>query len=131
MTTSPSPSRSDKTSGNDERRNYSRVPFHAEVLMQSGNEEWSCNLLDISLKGMLVEPPESIDIDTGKPCAMALFLGEDASIHARVKIAHDNNGCWGLQWLHIDIDSLRHLRRLLELNMPDPALLNRELADLG
>jgi hypothetical protein len=69
-----------------ERRTYSRVPFHAEILMQSGNEEWSCNLLDISLKGMLVEPPAGIDIDTSRPCAMALFLGEDASIHARVRI---------------------------------------------
>ena len=71
--------------------------------MQRGNEEWSCNLLDISLKGMLVEPPDNLDIDTAKPCALALFLGEDAAIHARVKIANImDNGHWGLQWLHID-----------------------------
>ena len=100
--------------------------------MQSGNEEWSCNLLDISLKGMLVEPPENLDIDTSKPCALALFLGEDTSIHARVKITHAlDNGNWGLQWQHIDVESLKHLRRLLELNLNDPSLLNRELADLG
>jgi hypothetical protein len=117
------------TSG--ERRNYSRVPFQAEVLMQSGDAEWSCNLLDISLKGMLVEPPENLDIDTCKPCAVALFLGEDASIHARVTITHNSNGNWGLQWKHIDINSLRHLRRLLELNLNDPALMGRELAELG
>jgi hypothetical protein len=115
-----------------ERRNYSRIPFQAEVLMQSGNEEWSCNLLDISLKGMLVEPPEGIDIDKSKPCAVALFLGEDASIHARVNITHDtDDGLWGLKWKHIDIDGLKHLRRLLELNMPEPSLLHRELAELG
>jgi hypothetical protein len=116
---------------NGERRNYSRVPFQAEVLMQSGDEEWSCNLLDISLKGMLVEPPENLDIDTTKPCAVALFLGEDASIHARVTITHNEKGHWGLQWKHIDINSLKHLRRLLELNLNDPALLGRELAELG
>jgi hypothetical protein len=115
-----------------ERRNHQRIPFQAEIIMQSGNEEWSCNLLDISLKGMLVEPPDNIDIDTSTPCALALFLGEDASIHARVKITHEmNNGNWGLQWLHIDIDSLKHLRRLLELNLNDPSLLTRELAELG
>ncbi len=120
------------TNSESERRNYSRVPFQAEVLMQSGHEEWSCNLVDISLKGMLVEPPENIDIETDKPCAIALFLGENASIHARVNITHVNdNGNWGLRWLHIDIDGLKHLRRLLELNMPEPALLNRELAELG
>jgi hypothetical protein len=114
-----------------ERRTYSRVPFSAEIVMQSGHEEWSCNLVDISLKGMLVEPPPDLDIDISKPCAVALFLGDEASIHARVKIAHSDNGHWGLEWLHIDIDSLKHLRRLLELNLKDPSLLDRELAELG
>ena len=115
-----------------ERRTNLRIPFQAEIIMQSGNEEWSCNLLDISLKGMLVEPPDNLDIDTSQPCALALFLGEDASIHARVNITHVlPNGNWGLQWKHIDVDSLTHLRRLLELNLDDPNLLNRELAELG
>ena len=115
-----------------ERRNNQRIPYQAEIIMQSGNEEWSCNLLDISLKGMLVEPPENLEIDTDKPCALALFLGEDAAIHARVQITHvTREGYWGLQWLHIDVDSLTHLRRLLELNLNDPGLLTRELAELG
>jgi hypothetical protein len=114
-----------------ERRTYSRIPFSAEIVMQCGHQEWSCNLVDISLKGMLVEPPSELDIDINNPCAVALFLGDDAAIHARVKIAHTNNGHWGLEWLHIDVDSLRHLRRLLELNLKDPDLLNRELSELG
>ena len=114
-----------------ERRNYSRIPFQAEIVMQCGDMEWSCNLLDISLKGMLVEPPDDLEIDISNPCAVALFLGEDASIHTRVKIAHVKDGLWGLQWMHIDVDGLKHLRRLLELNLNDPALLNRELAELG
>ena len=99
--------------------------------MQCGDMEWSCNLLDISLKGMLVEPPDDLDIDINNPCALALFLGEDAAIHTRVKIAYVKDGLWGLQWLHIDVDGLQHLRRLLELNLNDPSLLERELADLG
>ena len=116
---------------NTEKRSYSRVPFNAEVLMQSGHEEWSCNLIDISLKGMLVEPPTDMDLDLTKPFAVALFLGEDVSIHARVTITHTDEDHWGLKWKHIDIDGLTHLRRLLELNMADPELLNRELAELG
>ena len=114
-----------------ERRTYSRVAFNAEVLMQCGHEEWSSNLIDISLKGMLVEPPNGLVIDINKPIAVALFLGEDVSIHARVTIAHTDRGFWGLKWQHIDIDGLTHLRRLLELNMEDPELLNRELSELG
>jgi c-di-GMP-binding flagellar brake protein YcgR len=114
-----------------ERRSYSRIPFTAEILMQTGNEEWSCNLLDISLKGMLVEPPDNLDIDLSNPCGMALFLGEDISIHARVNITRSSNGNWGLKWLQIDASSLQHLRRLIELNSDDPALLTRELSELG
>jgi len=113
-----------------ERRSYNRIPFSAEILMQCGNEEWSCNLLDISLKGMLVEPPDNLDIDLSKPCGMALFLGEDVSIHARVNIIRSSNGNWGLKWLQIDARSLQHLRRLIELNTNKPAMLTRELSEL-
>jgi len=99
--------------------------------MQSGDQEWSCNLLDISLKGMLVEPPENLDIDLNNPCGMALFLGEDISIHARVTITHTSDGNWGLKWLQIDANSLQHLRRLIELNASNPAMLIRELSELS
>ena len=99
--------------------------------MQCGDEEWSCNLLDISLKGMLVEPPENIDINLNNPCGMALFLGEDISIHARVNIAHANESNWGLKWLQIDVTSLQYLRRLIELNTNNPAMLTRELSELS
>ena len=114
-----------------ERRSYNRIPFTAEILMQSGNEEWSCNLLDISLKGMLVEPPDNLDINLNNPCGMALFLGEDISIHARVNITRTSKGHWGLKWLQIDAKSLQNLRRLIELNANNPAMLMRELSELG
>ena len=114
-----------------ERRSYNRIPFNAEILMQCGNEEWSCNLLDISLKGMLVEPPENLEIDITKPCGMALFLSDDVSIHARVNIIRSQDGNWGLKWLQIDANSLQHLRRLIELNTNDPDMLMREISELG
>jgi hypothetical protein len=114
-----------------ERRSYNRIPFNAEILMQCGHEEWSCNLLDISLKGMLVEPPENLDINMDNPCGMALFLGEDISIHARVNIIRSSDDNWGLKWLQIDDNSLQHLRRLIELNTSNPAMLMRELSELG
>lgn len=114
-----------------ERRSYNRIPFNAEILMQCGHEEWSCNLLDISLKGMLVEPPENLDINMDNPCGVALFLGEDISIHARVNIIRSSDDNWGLKWLQIDDNSLQHLRRLIELNTNNPAMLMRELSELG
>lgn len=118
-------------STSSERRHYNRIPFNAEILMQCGNQEWSCNLLDISLKGMLVEPPENLDFDHNHPCGMALFLGEDISIHARVNITRSSDNNWGLKWLQIDVNSLQHLRRLIELNHNNPKMLMRELSELN
>ncbi|MDH5611437.1 MAG: PilZ domain-containing protein [Gammaproteobacteria bacterium] len=114
-----------------ERRLNIRAPFNAEVLMQSGDEEWTCNLLDISLKGMLVEPPSNININPNNPCALALFLADDIIINARVRIKRTDDDRWGLQYINIDIESLQHLRRLLELNLKDADLINRELSQLG
>jgi len=36
-----------------------------------------------------------------------------------------------LRCLSIDLDSITHLRRLLELNLGDPQLVERELLQLG
>lgn len=117
--------------GDTERRQYTRVPFHAEILMQSGNEEWTCNLLDISLNGMLVEPPGNIKINPNNPCAVALFLSDDVIINARARIKHTSDDRWGLQYINIDVDSLQHLRHLLESKLKDADLLDRELSQLG
>ena len=114
-----------------ERRQPQRIPFHAEILMQSGNEEWTCNLLDISLKGMLVEPPRNITINANNPCAVALFLSDDIIINARVKIRHASDDYWGLQYINIDTESLEHLRHLLASNIKDTNLINRDFSQLG
>ncbi len=114
-----------------ERRQYTRIPFSAEILMQSGNEEWTCNLLDISLNGMLVEPPHDMNINPNNPCAVALFLSDDVIINIRVRIRHTAADRWGLEFINIDVESLQHLRHLLESHLQDNDLINRELAQLG
>ena len=81
-----------------ERRSYSRVPFNAEVLMQCGHEEWSSNLIDISLKGMLVEPPSGMVIDINKPFAIALFLGEDVGAWVRSRVGTTRHPLGGSLW---------------------------------
>jgi len=118
---------SDKT----ERRHYERVPFIAEVIMSDGTSEWTSALLDISLKGVLLEPPSDIEPEFDKAYDIELILGEETEIKMRGKISHAKGAHWGLEWENIDLESLSHLRRLLELNMDDPDEINRELSDLG
>ncbi len=118
-------------SQDNERRQYQRIPFIAEVVIEHDNQKYSCSLLDISLKGLLVEPPSDITADSDNTYSIELVLGEDAAIRMDAKISHTDDGRWGMEWNNIDLEGLIHLRRLLELNMSDPDEVNRELADLG
>lgn len=119
-----------KTSSN-ERRHYQRIPFVAEVIMSKDGQEWSCGLLDISLKGMLLVPPSGVPVDKQGVYGIELVLGEDVAIHMSARISHADPDHWGMRWDNIDLDGLVHLRRLLELNMANPEEMHRELADLG
>jgi hypothetical protein len=47
-----------------------------------------------------------------------------------VELVHDDHNQLGFHCSHIDVDSISHLRRLIELNLGDEAELERELAAL-
>jgi len=115
----------------DEKRLYQRIAFDAEVLMEHGGSSWVCHLVDVSLKGVLVVFPEELEINIGDTYDMEFRLGQDASINMSVKVVHKEDHVTGLEWSDIDLESLTHLRRLLELNMSDPDEMHRELSELG
>jgi len=115
----------------NERRQYQRIPFIADVLLRHNGQQWSCGLEDISLKGMLIVAPKNIEADTADEYEIELVLGEGATISMGAKVSHINAAHWGMQWKNIELDGLTHLRRLLELNMVDPVEMHREMAELG
>ena len=119
------------TESNNNRRQYQRIPFIAEVVMSKNGQEWPCGLLDISLKGMLLSPPSDVKPDLNAIYDVELVLGEGATIHMSARISHAKEEHWGLHWENIDLEGLTHLRRLLELNLVDPDEMHRELAELG
>ena len=118
-------------SNETERRQYQRIPFIAELIMSKDGEAWSCVLLDISLKGLLVEPPSGIEPQADALYDIELVLSEEVSITMQARISHSSEEHWGLEWENIDLEGLTHLRRLLELNLADPDEMHRELAELG
>lgn len=110
-----------------DRRHFWRAAFHsgARLIDRSGTS--SVELLDISLKGALVEVPPQWRGEAGETCQLKLTLAEDAFITMRASVAHVEGQFVGLRCESIDLDSITHLRRLVELNSGDPALLDREL----
>jgi len=118
-------------SSEHEKRHYRRIPFIAEVVMSKDGLEWCSVLLDISLKGMLVDSPSKIEPDTNATYSIELVLGEDVAIKMEGRISNVNDEHWGMRWDNIDIDGLSQLRRLLELNLSDAKEMHREIAELG
>ncbi|MBF7142994.1 MULTISPECIES: PilZ domain-containing protein [Pseudomonas] len=114
----------------EDRRRFKRIAFDALTTLTQGNQQWEVTLLDLSLKGLLVSRPADWAADPALPFAVAITLGEDAPIAMEAELRHDNNGQLGFQCTHIDLDSISHLRRLVELNLGDEAELERELSAL-
>ena len=116
----------------DEKRVFSRIAFDASVQVTDARGEWQSSLLDISLKGALVKTPPGWQGKQGEKCRLRiLLLGGDAEIDMEAAVAHIESNAVGFRCEGIDSDSAAHLRRLVELNLGDEALLDRELAALG
>jgi len=114
-----------------EQRHFSRIPFHVSVTLGDGQQTWEGQLLDISLHGALVKAPAAFAGQPQSRYQLAIHLEGGPDICMDVEIAHRENDELGLNCRDIDVDSITHLRRLVELNLGDPELLERELSALG
>lgn len=112
-----------------DRRKFHRVVFKATVTVTTPERQWRVGILDISLKGMLLEEPADWPPETDA-CDIELELGEQNLIRLAGRVVRRMRGMIGFEWSNIDLDSLVDLRRLLELNLADDDLLHRDLANL-
>ncbi|MGB3124376.1 MAG: PilZ domain-containing protein [Pseudomonas sp.] len=113
-----------------DRRRFRRVAFDARTSLAQSGWNWPVQLLDLSLKGLLVQRPDDWRGDARQPFDVDIRLDPHAHIKMQVKLAHDDHGQLGFVCEHIDLDSISHLRRLIELNLGDEEELHRELAAL-
>jgi len=115
----------------EEKRRFTRVPFDAKVLISQKEHEWHASMIDISLNGLLIATPDNWEAGPGEHFHVELiFTDSSALIHGDVEVAHSENGHTGFRMINIDVESVSHLRRLMELNLGNPELLNRELSGL-
>jgi hypothetical protein len=121
-------------SGFKEQRHFTRIPFDARVHITEANElVCEAALLDISLKGVLITEPHGWQTEIGRPCRLQLTLADspDAPVLTmEARVAHMENGHIGFHCEHMDIETATHLHRLVELNLGDEQLLQRELSEL-
>lgn len=114
------------------RRRFSRIAFDSDSTLLAGGQEYPAHLLDLSLNGAMVGAPRAAkSLDVGSPVMLAIqLIGSETEIRMECHVAHRENDQLGLACDHVDLDSAAHLRRLVELNLGDSTLLDRELAGL-
>ncbi|MGY1954435.1 PilZ domain-containing protein [Pseudomonas pergaminensis] len=113
-----------------DRRRFRRIAFDARTTIAQDGWNWPVQLVDLSLKGLLVQRPDDWRGDRAEPFDVDIRLDPQAHIKMQVKLAHDDHGQLGFECEHIDVESISHLRRLIELNLGDEEELHRELAAL-
>ncbi len=115
-----------------ERRLFARVNFDTMAQLISTGEPKEVHVHDLSFKGALVEAPSGWVAPIGAPCVLRIHLANsDTNITMSAKVAHVEGTHAGLLCQSIDLDSMTHLRQLIQFNLGDPQLLEREFKALA
>ncbi|HTH94668.1 MAG TPA: PilZ domain-containing protein [Rhodocyclaceae bacterium] len=118
------------SSVDQERRRFWRASFHSGAKLLIDSEEYDVEIEDLSLRGALVKLPERVNMHTNARCRLQLNLAPGTDILLWGHIAHVDDRQVGMKCENIDLDSVTHLRRLIELNVGDPVLLEEEISFL-
>ena len=116
-----------------DQRHFTRIPFNATTTLVDSKtgEKQTAELIDISFKGILVKKPAGWQCENGAQYTVNLQLaGHEIEINLDVTAVHIEDNCIGFKTVHMDLDTATHLRRLVELNLGNEDLLERELSEL-
>lgn len=114
-----------------DKRQFNRIAFDAPVTVHNDKGDCGTSLIDISLKGVLVTRPDNWNHGDNDEFNISVELeGHDSIINMHVKQVHIGDGTLGLQCLNIDLESAALLKRLVELNIGDEKILDREISNM-
>ena len=115
----------------NEKRHFHRILYNTNANIYTDEHAWDCNILDLSLNGCLLhfktpwqQKPENI-------YTLKFSLSDDIEIKMELEIAHSEENDIGFRCKQIDIDSISQLRRIVELNLGDSEILERDLSALA
>ncbi|MBU2872268.1 PilZ domain-containing protein [Colwellia sp. E2M01] len=116
----------------DDRRQFTRILFSIKADITIEEQTYPVSIHDISLNGALVTAIKSEQSLKGKIGTLHFVLSDQESeVTMNIAVVHEKEDETGLQCNAIDIDSVTHLRRLIELNLGDSEQLNKELTQLS
>ena len=115
----------------EEKRVFQRIFFKSAVEITTPDQSFSTELIDLSLNGALIQLPSDWVPVMNQDVKLEIHLSDgETTISMEATITHIEEHQVGLKRNHIDMESISHLRRLVELNLGDDELLHRELEHL-
>lgn len=110
-----------------------RVAFNCLVEFETGESLLVCDLYDISLQGALIGACSGATPAAGTPCKLTINLDEEGEVQIIMQgtVAHKIENRVGIHCESIDSDSMTHLRKLVEYNLGDVELVNRDFDALS
>jgi len=112
-------------------RRFSRITYHRPAVLDLKSARAECEVLDVSLKGAMVEVGATVHPKVGDTCALMIRLDQGgAQVRMDGEVVHVHGQKVGVKCDELDLESISHLRRLVELNVADDAVLQEELSAL-
>lgn len=113
-----------------DRRRYTRVEFDGDAFLEQADIHLPVTVVDLSLNGVLIRTPNQYSISAEHPVDLRIDLSDDVKIRMKAMLVHSSDRVLGFQCDTIDLESVAHLRRLIELNIDDPMAPERVLSEL-
>jgi hypothetical protein len=114
-----------------DRRRFTRILYLTPALLIQGDKQWHVDLLDLSLRGALVQQPDDWTTSADPHYTLRLHLtGSDVAITMQVELVHQENVHIGFYCHQIDLESATHLKQIIALHLGSDELLHRELGQL-
>ena len=116
----------------EEKRRFTRIIFTTPASLEVNGQMFPTKLIDLSLKGALIEVPQSSELNVGAACNLSFALGEaDINIEFDGEVTHIEEKAIGIMCQKMELESASHLKRLIELNVGSEDLLHRNLENLS
>ncbi len=112
----------------DEKRYFSRISFKAHSQIEFNDEVYEGGLLDLSLRGALINFKDQIPMKMNNSCTIMIHLhSTDIKLLFEAELVHIHENNLGFKFVSEDIGSMTHLRNLLSLNIGDYDKITNEL----
>ena len=113
-------------------RRFGRIPFAANLTLKHKGQSHSGNLQDIALKGALLHFDSLPPLHHNDVCQLDIpLLNSDIVLHFTAEAIHFHQDSIGFRFTEMDLETMSHLRRLLELNTGNADKIEKEMSFLG